>query len=88
MGVVGNVSWSLDGRRLAYANDLGVWVLDTNSGKKHRVHGCAVGWWCGVASSPDGSQLAVVDSGVLDLIDPVDGTTIRAETHPQWSLSL
>ena len=92
------LAWSPDGRRLAYTltrfmsgavaeppdSELGLWILDVDSGAARRVIGCdksACERPLSVAWSPDGSRIAMSAAGAprLEMVDLADGTSVTLD---------
>ncbi len=89
-GVIGQVAWSPDGRRLAVASSLGVYLYDAETLQQVRFMESDA-WVTSVAFSPDGALLA---SGAWDntvrLWRVADGAplrTLEGHTDRVWSVA-
>lgn len=87
-----DLSWSPDGRRLAYSTPDGVFVVDLAIGSPVRIADCTALYPCGVAWSPDGARIAVSADHRVDLVHPdgrveasFDVDAARHITEPAWS---
>ena len=70
-----DLSWSPDGRSLAYVSREGpIFVIDITTGASKQILGCGREIAaCAIAWSPDGRSIAVAHQGELELIDPSGG---------------
>jgi Tol biopolymer transport system component len=94
-GSLRDISWSPNGRELAYtgAEGSGVWIADTVDGTTRSLGPClAVSAGCSIAWSPDGQLVAAAAVDGLVLISVADGEAIEvplpAGVHvadPAWS---
>lgn len=91
---VDDLSFSPDGRRLAYVQDDAIRVVDVDTGVKEAIGTCenAAVWPCSLAWSPDGSVIAVADGTELRLLTPEGNVRRIVATYqtgivsdPAWS---
>ena len=92
-----DLSWSPDGRQMAYVRKTGgVWILDLSSGDSRKLMDCGTGpSTCSLAWAPDGTRIAVAHDTHLELVDPDDGSRTTVLTFgsdgrsiiwsPSWS---
>jgi WD40-like Beta Propeller Repeat len=88
-----DVSWSPDGRRVAYAIGPAAVVFDRFAHTTTTIRRCTDAAGCGVAWSPDGRHIAVSVGGRMELVDPdgshptvlSDASIGRTIADPAWS---
>jgi WD40 repeat protein len=77
------LDWSRDGGRLAIATETNIAIYEATTGTTRILSDCA---WCGVAWSPDATELAIGDGTVISVVDPGDGHIV-ASIDPNAGLS-
>ncbi len=80
-GRVNKISYSPDGKRLAVASSIGVWIYDANSGKELDLLTEKTDWVKSIAFNPNGNILASgSDDGSIHLWDARTSTHLRTMT--------
>jgi WD40 repeat protein len=81
---VANLTFSPDGKRLAYTGKDGVWLHNAATGRAAVLLPVAAGRWArGVAFSPDGKRVAISDfTDTVRIHDAADGKELRVLKRP------